>query len=274
MTETTNHTPGTFCWVDLATTDTTAAKVFYSAVLGWTATDVPTDMGPPYTMFALGDQGVCGAYPLPPGSDHPHWLSYVGVADLDATVAQAQRLGAQVAMPPMDVMEEGRLAVIRDPTGAHLGLWQPRRHLGSALCNAPGAPSWRELQTRDLEGAAAFYQSLFGWTVKPFEGYAKEAGGYGIFVLDGQEVGGMMAIGADWGHDGSTDGSPDGTKVPPNWSTYFGVADCDAAVAAAQGAGGRLLAPVMEIAGVGRFAFLQDPQGAVFAVIAFVGMPG
>ena len=77
-----------------------------------------------------------------------------------------------------------------------------------------------------------------------------------------------MAIGADWGRVG-----PGWDRGPANWSTYFGVADCDAAVAAAQGAGGRLLAPAMEIAGVGRFAFLQDPQGAVFAVIAFVGCP-
>jgi len=274
MTETPNHPPGTFCWVDLATSDIAAAKSFYAAVLGWAATDVPTDMGPPYTMFALGDHGVCGAYPLAPGCDHPHWLSYVGVADLDAMVARAQGLGAEVAMPPMDVMEEGRLAVIRDPTGAHLGLWQPRRHLGSALCNVPGAPSWRELQTHDLEGAAAFYQGLFGWTVKPFEGYVDAAAGYQIFVLDGREVGGMMAIGADWGRDAHPDGTPGGTEVPPNWSTYFGVADCDVAVAAAQAGGGRLLAPVMEIAGVGRFACLQDPQGAVFAVIAFVGVPG
>lgn len=261
MTETMTYPPGTFCWVDLATTDTAAAKAFYAAVLGWTATDVPTDRGPPYTMFALGDQGVCGAYPLPPGQgDHPYWLSYVRVADLDAIVARAQGLGAQVAMPPMDVMDEGRLAVIQDPTGAHLGLWQPRRHLGSALSEVPGAPSWRELQTHDLEGAAAFYQGLFGWTVKPFAG--DPDGGYRIFVLDGREVGGVMAILADWG------------PVAPNWSTYFGVTDCDAAVAAAQGAGGRLLAPAMEIAEVGRFAFLQDPQGAVFAVIAFVAMPG
>jgi uncharacterized protein len=271
MTDMPNHPPGTFCWVDLATSDTAAAKAFYTAVLGWTATDVPTDMGPPYTLFALGDEGVCGAYPLAPGcGDRPYWLSYVCVADLDATLTRALGLGAQVTMPAMDVMDEGRLGVIQDPTGAHLGLWQPRRHLGSARVNVPGAPSWRELQTRDLEGAAAFYQGLFGWAVRPFEGYADQAGGYGIFVLDGREVGGMMAIGADW----RGDGTPDGIGVPPNWCTYFGVADCDAAVAAAQTAGGRLLSPVVEIARVGRFGFLQDPQGAVFAVIAFVGVPG
>jgi len=255
MTDMPRHAPGTFCWFDLATTDPGAAKGFYTAVFGWTAEDLPTDVGPPYTLFAYETKGVCGAYPLAPGQgEHPYWLSYVCVADLDATVAAAQSLGGQVAMPPMDVMEEGRLAVIQDPTGAHLGLWQPRRHQGAALCNAPGAPSWNELQTHDLEAAAAFYRGLFGWTLKPFEGFMD--GAYKIFVLDGREVGGMLAIGDDWG------------PVPPNWTIYFGVRDCDATVAKVEWLGGLVLAPAMEVEGVGRFAHLQDPQGAVFAVIA------
>jgi uncharacterized protein len=255
MTETLRHPPGTFCWVDLAVADPEAAKGFYTAVFGWTALDLPTDVGPPYTTFAQDAQGVCGAYPLGPGQGgRPYWLPYVCVADLDATVAAAQALAAQITMGPMDVMDEGRLAVIQDPTGAHLGLWQPRRHQGAALWNRPGAPCWNELQTRDLESAAAFYEGLFGWTMRPFDGFTD--GAYKLFLLDGRQVGGMLSIGADWG------------PVPPNWTTYFGVADCDAAVAKAEWLGARLLAPAMEIEGVGRFAHLRDPQGAVFAVIA------
>ncbi len=255
MTDTLRHAPGTFCWVDLAATDPEAAKGFYTAVFGWTAMDLPTDLGPPYTTFVQDTQGVCGAYPLGPRQGgHPYWQSYVCVADLDATVARAQSLGAQVQMPAMDVMEEGRLAVIQDPTEAHLGLWQPRRHQGAALWNAPGAPSWNELQTRDPGAAAAFYQGLFGWTFKTFQGFMD--GAYKIFVLDGREVGGMLAIGEDWG------------PVAPSWTIYFGVPDCDAAVAKAEWLGGKLLAPAMEVKGVGRFAHLQDAQGAVFAVIA------
>ena len=255
MTDTLRHPPGTFCWVDLATTDLGAAKSFYTAVFGWAARDLPTELGPPYTTFARDTQGVCGAYSLGPGQgERPFWQSYVCVADLDAAVARAQSLGAKVPMPPMDVMEEGRLAVIQDPTGAHLGLWQPRRHQGAALWNRPGAPSWNELQSRDLAAAGAFYQGLFGWTLKPFEGFMD--GAYKIFVHDGREVGGMLAIGEDWG------------PVPPNWTIYFGVPDCDAAVAKAEWLGAKVLAPTMEVAGVGRFAHLQDPQGAVFAVIA------
>ena len=255
MSDTPSHSPGTFCWADLATPDPEAAKAFYGTLLGWTSQDLPTDMGPPYTLFLCGDKMVCGGYPLAPGpGQHPQWLSHVCAADLDATVSTARALGASVPMPPMDIMDEGRLAVIQDPTGAQLGLWQPRRHQGAALWNAPGAACWNELQTRDLTAAGAFYRGLFGWTHRPFEGLM--AGAYKIFVRDGREVGGMLAIGANWG------------PVAPNWTTYFGVRDCDATVAQAVGLGARVLAKTMEVKGVGRFAHLQDPQGARFAVIA------
>jgi len=255
MTATQNHAPGTFCWVDLSTTDVVAAKRFYAAVFDWTAEDVPTEAGPPYTLLSHGGQLVCGAFALCPGQgDHPFWLTYVCVADLEATLVSAQTLGGSVTMPAMDIMEEGRLGVIQDPTGAHLGLWQPRRHQGSALTNAPGAPCWNELQTRDLKAAAAFYQGLFGWTLKPFEGWMD--GAYEIFVRDGREVGGMLPIDDDRG------------QVPPHWSIYFGVSDCDAAVAKVEWLGGKVLAPATTIERVGRFARLQDPQSAVFSVIA------
>jgi uncharacterized protein len=255
MTDTPHQAPATFCWVDLSTTDQDAAKGFYTAVFGWTTEDVPSAMGPAYTLFSQDAKVVSGAYPLAPDQgDHPFWLGYVCVADLEATLARAQSLGAQVACPPMDIMDKGRLALFQDPTGAFLGLWQPLQHRGFALFNAPGAASWFELQTRDTAAAAAFYQGLFGWTVRPFAGYLD--GAYQILVLDGREVGGMVAIGADWG------------QVPPNWSVYFGVRDCDATVAKTEWLGGKVLCPAMAVAGVGRFAHLQDPQGAVFAVIA------
>lgn len=57
--------------------------------------------------------------------------------------------------------------------------------------------------------------------------------------------------------------------MPPNWVVYFGVADCDGAVATAKRLGGTLMMEPMEVEGVGRFAYLTDPQGATFAVIEF-----
>lgn len=254
MPETLNHAPGTFCWVDLATTDAGAARDFYSQLFGWTAVDVPIDQGVPYTMLLKDGKQVCALFPLGPDmGDHPRWQAYVSVADADAVVDTAVALGGRVLMPPMDMMQAGRLAAIQDPTGAAVCLWQAGDHAGAELQNEPGAQCWLELETNDKALAARFYGGLFGWTAKASQSLME--GKYDIFSCAGREVGGMLKIEEDWG------------LVLPNWAVYFGVENCDAAVAEAQRLGGQALFPAMEVANVGRFAFLRDPQGAVFAVI-------
>ncbi len=254
MSDSATHAPGTFCWVDLATTDAGAAQDFYTRLFGWTAVDVPTDQGVPYTMLLYQGRRVCALFPLGPDmGDHPRWQAYVSVDDADAAAETAVRLGGRVLMPPMEVMSAGRMAAIQDPTGAVFCLWQPGEHAGAELQNAPGSQCWLELQTGDTARAEGFYKGLFGWTARTSESVTQ--GQYQIFVGAGHEVGGMMKIGDDWG------------PVPPNWTVYFCVQDCDATVAESERLGGRTLFPAMEIDNVGRFAYLQDPQGAVFAVI-------
>lgn len=254
MPEMTNHPPGTFCWVDLATTDTDAAKAFYTELFGWEAVDTPTDVGVPYSMLLKAGKPVCALYPMGPDqSGVAHWQSYVTVDDVDVAAAAVETHGGNLLMPPMDVMQAGRMAIVQDTTGAVLGLWQPRDHAGAELWNVPGAACWNELQTNDVAQAGRFYGDLFGWTTKVSQDVME--GRYSIFVSGGQQIGGMMQIEPDWG------------PMPPNWSVYFGVEDCDAAIAEAERLGGKLLVPAMEVENVGRFAFLQDPQGAVFAVI-------
>lgn len=254
MPEITNHATGSFCWVDLATTDTSAAKAFYSGLFGWTADDRPTDRGPPYTMLCKDGKSVSALFGLAPEmGDQPRWQAYISVEDVDAAVDAAAALGARVIMPPMDVMQAGRMAAIQDPAGAAVCLWQAGEHAGAQLQNESGAQCWLELQTTDKPLVARFYGGLLGWTTRTSKSVME--GRYEIFVCDGAEVGGMMQIEPDWG------------PVPPNWRVYFGVDDCDAAVARAVNLGGKALFPTMEVAEVGRFAFLQDPQGAVFAVI-------
>lgn len=254
MPATQNHAPGTFCWVDLATTDARAARDFYTTLFGWTAVDVPTDQGVPYTMLLKDKKRVCALFPLAPDmGDQPRWQSYVSVADADAAADSAAALGGRVLMAPMDVMQAGRMAVVQDPTGAVVCLWQAGEHRGAELQNEPGAQCWLELQTNDPELAARFYSSLFGWTTKV--SHSVMEGKYEIFVNADQEIGGMLKIEAAWG------------PVPPNWAVYFSVDNCDAAVADAERLGGKALFPAMDVENVGRFAFLQDPLGAVFAVI-------
>jgi len=248
------YPPGTFCWVDLATHETDAARAFYTGLFGWAAVDLPTDQGVPYTMLRQDGADICALYPLPPNmGGRSSWNAYVAVADVDASLASAIDLGAQVLMPAMDVMKAGRMAVVQDPTGAALSLWQGREHKGAGGNNRPGAMCWVELQTEDMALAAQFYGDLFGWTTRTSESVKDRR--YELFVHGEHEVGGMLEIAPDWG------------PVPPNWAVYFCVEDCDATLAEARRFGGKALVPAMEIANVGRFAFLQDPQGAVFAVI-------
>lgn len=256
MAEITTYRHATFCWADLATTDADGAKAFYTGLFGWEAVDEPTEeAGIPYTMLTKDGKEVCALYAMGPdaGGTPPHWRCYVKVDDIDATAEAVTRHGGSVLMPPMDVMDAGRMAIIQDPTGAVLGLWQPDRHPGAALWNEPGAMCWTELLTRDLARAEGFFQGVLGWTTRTSESVA--GGKYQILLLGDEEVGGMMEIEPEWG------------EMVSNWTLYFAVPDCDGTIAAAERAGGSLLFPAMEIADVGRFAYLQDPQGAVFAII-------
>lgn len=257
MGERTEYAPGTFCWVDLVTTDGDAAKAFYQGLFGWSATDVLTDVGSVYTMLTQGGRDVCALWQMAPEMQQqgvpPHWQSYVSVTSADVVAAKARELGGQVLMEAMDVMDVGRMATLRDPAGAVFAIWEPKRHIGAQLVNVPGAFCWNELQTKDPAAAERFYTGLFGWTADSDAGAMGQT--YWVFRNGERLAGGMMEIQPEWG------------EVPPNWGVYFAVADCDASVARVQELGGQVIVPAMDVQEVGRFAFVRDPQGAVFAVI-------
>jgi uncharacterized protein len=117
---------GEFCWNELMTGDTSKAASFYTSLFGWQANEM--DMGDAtYTMFKSGDADIAGMLKIPQGQEGtipPHWMSYIAVDDVDATLAQAQELGASVAVPVTPVGDFGRFAVVADPTGAHIAFWQ------------------------------------------------------------------------------------------------------------------------------------------------------
>jgi predicted enzyme related to lactoylglutathione lyase len=257
MTEFKSYPPGTFCWVDLGTTDGAAAKKFYGTLFGWSAEDMPAGPDMVYTMCNLKGKNVGALYEQ--GDDQrkagvpPNWLSYVSVASADESTAKAKSLGGKVMKEPFDVMDVGRMSVLQDPTGATFALWQPRRHFGAQLANEPGTFTWNELLTHDPESAKKFYQGLFGWGVQSMEMGGPES--YTIFQNGERGAGGMMRIAKEWG------------PVPPNWLVYFAVDDCDGTVKKAEKLGGQVRAQPMDIPEVGRFAPLGDPQGAGFAVI-------
>ena len=119
MTEIKQYLPGTFCWVDLATTDAAAAKGFYTELFGWRASDLPAGDGMVYTLFDKQGKHVCALYEM---SDRKQaqglparWTSYLSVASADESAARAESLGGKVRETPFDVKDIGRMAQLSLP---------------------------------------------------------------------------------------------------------------------------------------------------------------
>lgn len=252
------HAPGRFCWVDLGTTDTADAKRFYAGLFGWSFEDRPIGNGQFYTMLFSGGKSVAALYQQDAQQQAmgipPTWLSYISVESADRAAERTRTLGGTVLMDPFDVLDVGRMAMIQDPTGAVVALWEPRKHRGAELVGEPNSLAWNELATTATGRAAEFYAGLLGWGAE-LQQYGPIQ--YTVFRQGNELSGGMLAIAPEWG------------PVPPHWLAYFAVADCDATVAEAERLGGSVQTPAQDIPGVGRFAMLHDPQGAAFAVIRF-----
>jgi uncharacterized protein len=174
------------------------------------------------------------------------------VDSADDTAAKAKKLGGTVLLGPFDVMEHGRMAVIQDPTGAVFSLWEPKDHIGAEVVGEPSSFCWNELYTSDAKKAGDFYSNLFGWSREPMQ---TPTGEYTIFKKGDAQAAGMMQI------------SKEMEAMPPHWMVYFAVDDSDRTVEKAKGMGARVMVPPTDIPNIGRFAILNDPQGADFAVI-------
>lgn len=256
MQETPEYKPGTFCWVELGTSNSEAAKSFYTNLFGWSYVDNPVGPDMVYTMLKLDGKDVGALYQLSPEMTAegipPNWLSYLSVTSADETANKAKAEGATLLKGPFDVFTVGRMAVVQDPTGAVFALWQPGTHKGAGVHNVPSTFCWNELGTRDTKKAGEFYSNVFGWarnvqSFGPME--------YTMFANGDRPAGGMYGI------------TPDMGNIPPHWLVYFAVDDCDAKVQKATELGATVMKPADDIPGVGRFAILRDPQSAVFAII-------
>jgi len=242
---------GVPCWVDLMAPDADRAAEFYSALFGWEVGPATPEAGG-YRVATVGDAFVAGIMPLMGEEAPPAWMSYVKSDDVDAAAAKAASLGAQVIVEPIDVLEAGRMAVIADPVGAVVSVWQPNQHPGAQLVNEPGTWSWSELVTTDVEGAKEFYGALFGWEG---ETHGEGPGSYTDWKRDGRLVGGLMP---------KPPTMP--AEVPSYWGIYFSVADTDVAVERIQELGGAVIRPPFDVE-PGRVAVVSDPGGASFNVI-------
>jgi uncharacterized protein len=248
--EMTHYDPGVPSWADLGTPDPDKAAAFYGGLFGWTCEEGPPEAGG-YRMCMLRGKPVAGMGPqMHPGP--AAWSTYVTVASADVAADAATANEGQTIMPPMDVLDVGRMAVLADPLGAVISVWEPRAHQGAGIVNEPGTMCWNELMTTDIERSKAFYKMLFGWGA---ETHGDGPGAYTEFSLGGRSIAGMML---------KPPMVP--AEVPPNWGVYFAVTDTDAAIVKAVELGGSTITPAMDVE-PGRIAVLADPTGAVFTVI-------
>ena len=242
--------PGKFVWFELVSKDPKRAQAFYGEVLGWKVQAFP--MGDQtYEMIYAGDTMI-GGYAVPKSARQPsHWISYVSVEDVDAAVKAAAANGGNVIDPPYEIPGVGRTARIAD-------------HQGAEICpfkNATGDPAdedasqgrffWNELHTTDTANALAFYARVVGLSSRAMD--MGPGGTYYILEKNGIGRGGM------------TNQIAPGAR--PHWLPYVFVDNPDATIAKAKKLGATIQFGPDDIPGVGRFGVLQDPTGAVIAVM-------
>lgn len=247
---------GTPNWADCATTDLDRAESFYATVFGWSSERITALDGAIYALQRLDGKMVAGIYELSQelrGMNVPsHWATYFEVDDVVETLKRVAQENGTVVEGPFEEPEVGTIAIAQDCVGAFLRLWHSAPHHGGEIFNVPGAMIWNELNTREPEKAAAFYEKVLGFDIEALGG----ATPYTLLKVDGRAVAGILKQ------------TPDMGNFPPSWDVYFASDDVDATTAAAIAAGGKAVREPFDIPQAGaRMAVLQDPLGAVFEVI-------
>ena len=250
---------GDFCWINILTPDPAGARNFFGQLLGWTFDDL-SGMG---DLVKVNGHQIGGMFDLNGPQTPPGTPAVIGVMvkvdDADAMGEKMRSLGGQ-AQPAQDIMENGRMVMGHDTSGANIDLWEPKKEVGmTSDTSHHGAPSWFENYSNDVPKSTKFYSDLFGWKPEVMQMPGME---YTTFKLDGVElpIAGMMAL------------SPDMGPMPPHWATYFTVDNTDDTVAKAKELGGNVVVGPMDIPEIGRFAGIVSPQGVMFFVIKYVPM--
>ncbi|MFJ3904843.1 VOC family protein [Streptomyces sp. NPDC090025] len=250
----TDFTTGSPDWLDLGTPDTGAAAAFYGRVFGWTLLPGGPDAGG-YGFFQLGGRTVAALGPLTEEGATSAWTLYFQTSDADATTQAVEKGGGAVRVPPMVVMDAGRMAAYTDPAGAEFAVWEPDNVPGIEAASEVGTLLWAELHVPEPERTLGFYQGVFGWRWQEMDapGMTYRVLSTAAGDLQDASFGGVAPL------------HPDIEK--PLWIPYFHVADADATATAVTESGGSVLMPPADTPGVGRLAWFADPFGAPFAVL-------
>ncbi|MEG3087746.1 VOC family protein [Sphingomonas sp. PB4P5] len=252
---------GSPIWYELLTPDAEASKTFYETVIGWTVH--PADPGGmDYRMIDAGEGDFAGGLmaltaEMQSGGAKPGWLFYIGVDDVDASVAKISAAGGSVRMPAIDLPGVGRMALVADPQGIPFYVMRGASDQDSKAWQRTGMGkcNWNELMTPDQAGANAFYADMFGWTY-PDKMAMGEMGDYMFIAVGDETIGATMT-------------APSGP--PPAWQFYFRTPDIDAAAEQVTTNGGTVHAGPMDVPGGDRIIVASDPHGVMFGVVAPAG---
>ncbi len=244
------------CWADLAAKDMRTAATWYQDAFGWAAIDF--DVGPDggAVLFEVAGKRVASISQASPDPGAPvpqsFWLSYLAVDSVDRAVEQARRAGATLFVPAFDVLDLGREAILQDPVGALIALWEPRAHRGAELVGVPGSMCWSELVTSEVARAADFYRTLAGWSITTESRHGQ---------LTAQIRSGDRLIG------GISPPPPSVKALAPLWLLGLGAHDCTATERRLIELRGTAVLASRAHHACGQWAWIRDPQGALFAVV-------
>lgn len=240
------------CWSELASTQCEQAKVFYQRLFNWQYQDKPLPQGS-YAIASLHGEDVGAIYQQQAQQNMPsQWIAYFAVDSVDVTITAVHAAGGQLLLGPHQVGDAGRMAMFTDPDGAKFAVWQANNHPGAGRFDETNSLCWVELVCKNPKTARDFYPQIFGWLPRISSNPDFD---YTEWQLADVSLGGMMQMPLEWG------------AMAPYWMLYFAVDDCDATVEVASEMGGTILVPPNDIPEVGRFAVLNDPTGATFAII-------
>lgn len=235
-----NDIPGEPIWIELFTPDTDSATKFYGGLFGWTARGGGEEFGG-YITFERDGAQIAGCM-RNDGQGVNAWNVYLESNNAADTVEMAKANGGQVLVEPMQVGDLGHMAMVTDPSGAPVGIWQPNEMAGfAARGEHAGAPAWFEVMSSDYDAVIPFYANAFGWDTHTMVDSPDLR--YTTLGKDDNALAGIMAA------DG-----------PSHWNLYIWTDDTDATLAQAKTLGGTEVMAA-EDTPYGRLATIADPSG-------------
>lgn len=258
---------GSFIWYELLTADAKAAKAFYDDVVGWDIDAEAPPGGMEYRMIKAHDGAAGGVMELGAemiaGGARPAWLGYIGVDDVDASVAAIVADGGQVHLSAFDIPGIGRIAMVADPQGIPFYVMRGASDAASTAYQRRGMQhvSWNELLAPDDDAALAFFQKHFGIT--KVGALPMGAMGEYSFIATAESKGDAV---------GAVMRAP--PHAHPGWGFYFRVPDIEIARAKVEAGGGTVLSGPMEVPGGEITLQLLDPEGVPFGLVSPGNMNG